>query len=162
MSLEESEKNKRYLKMAVVCRKDLNMPTGKFGAMMCHAGKSFILPRLQLWENKFDDVSESGITGVVHGLKFHANKDEIQWLTELDPGLEEHGQVSMAAVILAVNSLEELLEVEKEAEKHKLINHRVIDSGYSHNKPNTFVCLAIGPHWPEQLQPVTGHLKRYR
>ncbi len=85
-----------------------------------------------------------------------------QWLTELDDGLEDIGQVSFAKVVLTADSEEHLLKVEAEAKAAGLTTHRVVDSGYSHNKPSTLACIAIGPHWPEQLQPVTGSLKLYR
>ena len=52
--------------------------------------------------------------------------------------------------------------VYNKANEAHLTVHKVIDSGYSHNKPGTFAATAIGPHWPEELQPVTGNLKIYR
>lgn len=155
-----------YLRMAIVCRKDLCMPTGKFGAMVAHVSMSFILSRLQIWKDEFWPLPDADISAriesVVHGLKFNATQDEIRWLTELDPGQEDKKQVSMAKIVLEVHSFQELKDVEAAAHEHKLNCHPLYDSGHSHNKPGEFVAIAIGPHWPEQLAPVTGHLKVYR
>lgn len=146
--------------MAIICRKDLSMPTGKFGAMVAHASMSFIIDRLSHKGTHHLTGDDCPLQLMVCEATF--SDDEFQWLTELDTGLEEHGQVSMAKIVLAVNSEEELLEVEKSANEHNLMCCRVVDSGYSHNKPNTLTCIAIGPTWPEKLEPVTGKLKLYR
>ena len=150
-----------YIKQVIVCRRDLSMPTGKFGAMVAHAGRSFLINRLH--KNGYTSVlcDDGSASGWCH-FEFMVSPIEEQWLSELDPGLEEQKQVSMATIVLAVNSEEELLEVEKNAREAKLEVHRVIDSGFSHNKPGTFVCIGIGPDKPERIDPVTGKLKVYR
>lgn len=135
-------KNTRYLKQVIVMRKDLNMPTGKVAAMAAHAAMTFL------------------IKIIYH--EGHFTKDQERWLTEMDPGLESIGQVSMAKVVCEVKGEQELLDVEKSAKESKLTVHRVTDCGYAHNKAGTLVCIAIGPHWPEQLEPITGKLKLYR
>ncbi len=80
----------------------------------------------------------------------------------LDPGLEEIGQLSMAKIVCAVPDLDALVKVEFEAKEAGLQCYRVVDSGYSHNKFGDFTAIAIGPDWPEKLEPVTGKLKIYR
>ena len=140
----------RYLKQIIVCRNDLSMPRGKLAAMVAHASMSFILKAFRDtaawpgdWENAF-------------------SAEQVRWLTELDPGLEAIGQVSMAKIVCAANSEAELLALEQAAQAAKVCVHRVVDSGHSHNPPGTLVCLALGPDWPEKLDPLTGHLKIYR
>lgn len=150
----------RYLKQVLVVRKDLSMPTGKFGAMCAHAAVSFFANRLcqRYWPGG-QPVEAFAVGGAFNiGL----SNEEARWLTELDPGLEGTGQLSFATIVLEVDSEQSLLSVEREALKAGLQCHHVIDSGASHNKPGTLVALGLGPDWPEKLEPVTGALKVYR
>jgi PTH2 family peptidyl-tRNA hydrolase len=144
----------RYLKQVIVLRKDLCMPTGKVAAMTAHAAMTFLLDVLypQTMDSNGPEVRLVG----------DFTPDQHRWLTELDPGIESTKQRSMAKIVCQVADEYELLGVELNAKASGLTCHRVIDSGHSHNKPGTFVGIAIGPHWPEQLEPVTGGLKLYR
>lgn len=144
------EKNTRYLKQYLVVRTDLSMPAGKLGAMCAHVAMTFLSKRLI--------VTTTTVTGHI----IIDNPEQIRWLTEMDPGLEDQGQVSMGKIVLQVKDEAELLAVEEKAKGLNLECQRVVDCGYSHNKPNTLVAIAIGPDWPENLKPVTGHLKIYR
>lgn len=140
----------RYLKQVIVVRKDLSMPAGKLAAMVAHAAMTFIVKRIK------DGPEHPWIPGGAF------TADEWQWMTEFDPGLEHYGQVSFAKIVCAVDTEAELEEVDVQARSAGLQVWPVIDSGHSHNKPDTFVAIAIGPAWPEQLEPITGHLKVYR
>ena len=146
------EKNVRYLKQVICVRADLHLTKGKLAAMAAHAAMTFIVARL-----KPHDVIGGHYTHLVS-----LTPEQEQWLTELDPGLEKHGQVSFAKIVCQVADETELLSVETKAKEAGLECHRVIDSGYTHVKPGTFVCIAVGPDWPEKLEPVTGKLKVYR
>lgn len=143
----------RYLKQVLVVRKDLSMPTGKLAAMVAHAAMTFMVKRLRV-------VDTTNKVRVPAGGVF--SNDEWQWLTELDPGLEEIGQVSFAKIVCAVQNEEELTKVWQDAMAAGLNVETVFDSGHSHNKLGDFACIAIGPAWPEELEPVTGGLKVYR
>ena len=140
----------RYLRQVIVVRKDLCMPSGKLAAMVAHAAMTFIcngiMPRVWL-----PDSIELLLTPI-----------QLQWLTEVEPGLEDLWQLSFAKIVLAVKDLQELLDVETAALSAGLDCHRVVDGGHSHNKPRDIACIAIGPDWPEKLHPVTGGLKVYR
>lgn len=138
----ETGKNRRYLKQVVVVRKDLGMPVGKLAAMVAHAAMTFIL---HVWSTT----------------KMFT-EDQWRWLTDTDPGLEEVGQVSMAKIVCAADDEAHLLAVEQAAKDAGLTVHRVIDSGYSHNPAGTLTCIAIGPDYPERLDPVTGKLRIYK
>lgn len=140
----------RYLKQVIVVRKDLSMPTGKLAAMVAHASMTFILNRL-----KNGPVYQGYDVGFALW-----SKDEHQWMTEPEPGID--GQLSMAKIVVAANSELELQQLMHAGIAAGLITEGVIDGGYSHNPVGTFAALAIGPAWPEQLDPITGHLKVYR
>jgi len=145
----------RYLKQVIVVDKSLSMPTGKLAAMVAHASMTFLLRRI-----RFRGVSrevlepEQWLLDLTH--------EQAQWCTELDPGLEEVGQVSMAKIVCQADTQIQLLAVEQAALVAGLAVHRVVDSGHSHNKAGDIPCIAIGPDWPEKLEPVTGKLKVYR
>ncbi len=68
----------------------------------------------------------------------------------------------MAKIVLQADSGQHLLDIEAKAIEAGLETHRVVDSGYSHNKPGTLAAIAIGPAWGEELEPITGGLKVYR
>lgn len=146
--------SERYLKQVIVVRKDLSMPAGKLAAMVAHASMTFLLPKHAL--------SADHLTMSLAPQFPTLTADQIRWLTELDPGIEGTGQVSMAKIVVAVSDESELRAVEQKAKDAGLTVHRVIDSGYSHNKVGDFVCIAIGPDWPENLDPVTKTLRVYR
>lgn len=166
--------NTRYLKQAIVIRKDLGMSAGKVAAMVAHAAMTFILERIRPclpsidWKREKDlgdqwpRVVAAAIEHLERQDRIDFTADQVRWLTELDPGLESLGQVSMAKIVLAAADEAHLLSVEEAAKKAGLTVHRVVDSGYSHNPARTLTCIAIGPHYPEQLDPITGSLKVYR
>lgn len=62
-------------------------------------------------------------------------------------------------VIVKVNSLEELLELEKEAKRQRLPNSLVIDRGLTQIPPDTPTSLGIGPAEDEVIDKITGKLK---
>lgn len=148
----------RYLRQVIVVRKDLTMPQGKLAAMVAHAAMTFITDRLA----DEDINAEEGVGSSVPLPREMFTKDEWQWLTEIEPGLEDIGQVSFAKIVLAVDSLAALEQVELDAKSAGLVCCRVTDGGHSHNKHGDVAAIAIGPAWPEQLVLVTGHLKVYR
>ena len=164
----------RYLRQCIVVRKDLGQSAGKVAAMSAHAAMTFILERIRPclpsidWkkERNLGDQWPRVVTAAIEHLerqdRLNFTADQMRWLTELDPGLDEIGQVSMAKIVLQAADEAHLLAVEEAAKKAGLTVHRVVDSGYSHNPAGTLTCICIGPHWPEQLEPVTGSLKVYR
>lgn len=146
----------RYLKQVLVTRRDLNMGHGKLAAMAGHGAMSFIANRLK----EARPVTLDGIpTGGRRLMTFEVSDEEAQWLTELDPGLEDLGQISFAKVVLFVDNEEELLQVLWAAGEADLVVETVHDSGHSHNPARTLAVIAIGPDWPERIDPVTEGLK---
>jgi peptidyl-tRNA hydrolase len=143
----------RYLKQIIVMRRNLNQPSAKMAAMAAHASMTFLL---DIFGRMFIDSFAS--SPPLPAMSYFT-AEQLQWLTELDPGLEAIGQKSMAKIVLFVADEAELVAIETKAKEANLVCHRVVDSGYSHNPAGTFVCIAIGPDWPEKLDPITGHLK---
>jgi len=141
-----------YVRQIIVVRKDLHMPTGKVAAMAAHVAMTFITSRLKKGFTLNERSSEK--------LEGWFTPEQYLWLTQLEPGSED--QLSFAKIVVAVHSEEELWQVYDNAQRAGLEVHKVVDSGYSHNKPNTFTCIAIGPDYPDKLNPVTGELGLYR
>lgn len=151
MPVENKETD--YVRQVIVVRTDLSMPRGKIAAMAAHASMTFIAQRFGDWEYyPGNDAWFPDADGYSTAEKL--------WLTELEPGSDD--QLSFAKIVCGVDTEAELQYLFEEAVDHGLVVQKVIDGGYSHNKPGTFVAIAIGPDYPDNLNPVTGKLKLYR
>lgn len=77
-----------------------------------------------------------------------------------DPRMIEWLSASFAKVCVRVESEQELCDLIAEAEAAGLLVSVVTDAGRTefHGVP-TLTCAAIGPDLPENLDPITGHLK---
>ena len=65
-------------------------------------------------------------------------------------------------ICLAVDTEEELDEIYELAKSNGLEVNMVVDAGDTEfGGVPTKTCLAIGPNWEEDIDPVTGHLKLY-
>lgn len=62
-------------------------------------------------------------------------------------------------VILKVASMDELLEVKKNAELERIPNSLISDAGLTELEPGTTTCLGIGPAPTGLIDKVTGGLK---
>ena len=64
-----------------------------------------------------------------------------------------------AKVVCKVNSLEELLELKKQAIINKVSHYLVVDAGRTQVPTSTTTVLALGPDEDEILDKITGDLK---
>jgi PTH2 family peptidyl-tRNA hydrolase len=63
-------------------------------------------------------------------------------------------------IVVGVDSEAELNDIYEKAKLSGLNVHMIVDKGLTVFKGvPTKTCLAIGPHYPEKLDPITGHLK---
>jgi PTH2 family peptidyl-tRNA hydrolase len=127
----------RKPKQVIVMRADLKMQRGKEIAQGAHASMSFIAKRLGKPDPDFDKF-DIILTQV-----------EQQWLFD--------GKFTKIAV--KVDSEQELDDIYAKAVMAGLETHVITDSGLTvfHGVP-TKTCLAIGPDWPEKIDPITKGL----
>ncbi len=126
----------RHAKQVIVVRKDLRMGKGKLVAQGSHASLGAVL----MIQSKMKLAAPR-----IHELIGPYNS----WIEGI-----------FTKVCLAVESEEELLELERAAESAGLPVKLITDSGLTefHGVP-TRTCLAIGPSWSEDIDKITGKLK---
>jgi peptidyl-tRNA hydrolase, PTH2 family len=117
-------------KQVIVLRRDLGMRRGKEIAQGAHASMIWLALRIR----------EAGYT---------FNDAERRWLDG-----------AFTKVCVRVDSEEELLTVVEKARESGVLVQLCVDAGRTefHGVP-TPTCCAVGPDFPERIDPITGHLK---
>lgn len=132
------------VKQIIVMRKDLGMRKGKMIAQGGHAVLKIFLDRMRYEPN--DDHSHVLDVGDEFGVHSSA---VLKWMKE-----------GFKKVCVQVNSEEELLQINKEAEEAGLPVALICDSGKTEfNGVATYTCLAIGPASSKHIDKITGGLK---
>ncbi len=129
----------RRAKQVIVMRKDLNMRKGKMIAQGAHASMKVLL-----------DAGTLGEDGSFALSPWPALR---AWLGDAShPG-------RFAKICVSVTSEVELDDVMARAQAAGLPCGLIVDSGATefHGVP-TKTCCAIGPAWPEDIDPITGTL----
>lgn len=134
MSQEE-----RRIKQVIVVRKDLNMRKGKIAAQAAHASMKVFLDVASIEHDQWE------------GWKLTS------WLTT---PMADWLNSSFAKVCLYVESEEHLLELLQQAKDADISAALITDSGRTefHGVP-TNTCIAIGPHYADEIDKITGELK---
>lgn len=128
------------VKQVIVLRKDLNMRKGKMVAQGAHASMAPLL--------------NSG--GVVPATNTAYDFFAIPMTYEVEQWLTGR----FTKICVSVNSEEELLDVYKKAEDAGLLCALITDAGLTEfDGVPTNTAVAIGPAMPEDVDPITGHLK---
>lgn len=73
--------------------------------------------------------------------------------------VEEWHANGMKKVIVKAADEKELLKLQNEAKKEKLVAALITDGGMTVVEPGTVTCLGIGPDEEEKIDKVTGKLK---
>jgi peptidyl-tRNA hydrolase, PTH2 family len=117
-------------KQVIVMRRDLGMRRGKEIAQGSHASMIWLALRIRQPGYTFTDA-------------------ERRWLDG-----------SITKVCVRVDTEEELLAVVQKAREAGVMVYLCVDAGRTefHGVP-TPTCCAVGPDFPERIDPITGHLK---
>lgn len=133
-------------KQIIVMRKDLNMRKGKMVAQGAHASMKAILNLGSI-------------------IRTHPQEQDyalhIDVTPEFHPALYEWLEGRFTKVCVGVDSEQELIDVYTKAVIAEVECVALIkDAGLTEfGGVPTYTCCAIGPAYPEQLQPITGDLK---
>lgn len=145
--IDESEDK---AKMVIVMRKDLKCPKGKYCSQASHAAVSAVIQAIfgeRLNEDKF-----------MEGLYDF----EIDIIPTVDRATKDWLAGEFTKITVAVDSLEALEEVEKKALEAKLNVCKITDNGHTcFNGVPTVTCLAIGPCYSSEVDPITKDLKLF-
>ncbi|TFG98660.1 aminoacyl-tRNA hydrolase [Candidatus Thorarchaeota archaeon] len=129
-------------KQVIVVRKDLNMRKGKIAAQAAHASMAVLL-------NIMDKDDDPLFPLVWFRLGMEKDKALHQWLTK-----------RFTKICVSVDSEQELMDIFNQANEAKLLCAMITDAGLTEfNGVPTRTCLAIGPAYPERIDPITQHLK---
>jgi len=121
------------------------MRKGKMIAQGAHASMKVILDLMTEYEEV--DFRHEAIWG--RSLEYRSTEALGEWLDG-----------SFKKVAVYVNSEEELLELYQKAKDADIICALITDSGRTEfGGVATNTCIAIGPDWPDKIDPITGHLK---
>ena len=117
-------------KQVIVMRRDLGMRRGKEIAQGAHASMIWLALRIRQPGSMFTEA-------------------ERRWL-----------EGAFTKVCVRVDSEEELLAVVQKAQEAGVLVQLCVDAGRTefHGVP-TPTCCAVGPDFPERIDPITGHLK---
>lgn len=181
-----SEEKPRNVKQVIVVRKDLNMRKGKMVAQGSHASMKDLLYRFRKVQ-KFGEGSTllallinfacPIMAGVILSCSLlNAQHIAIIFLVILSCiqislfvrgffiyGMTESERLwyygNFRKICVYVNSEQELLDVYEKAKAKNLKAHLVEDAGLTEfNGVKTKTCIAIGPHFDEDFEEVTGKL----
>jgi PTH2 family peptidyl-tRNA hydrolase len=135
-------------KQIIIIRKDLNMRKGKIAAQASHASMKVILDLMENNEIPYDDGEDSSIYYPIKVLKYKDHKALDEWLNG-----------AFTKIVVYVNSEQELLDLYQKAKDSNLLCALIQDKGNTefHGVP-TYTAVAVGPAYPDQLEPITGNL----
>jgi len=133
-------------KQVIVLRKDLEMPPGKAAAQAAHASLEAFLQGA---------VQGSGNTAGPHAghgqLQMNMRAEDVAWR-----------EGSYAKIVVGVKSEEALRNLHAKAVAKGLRVALIEDEGRTVFDEPTVTALAIGPHYPEDLDPLTRRLRLYK
>lgn len=137
-------------KMVLVWRKDLKVPKGKIGAQLAHAAVGAVIQAMfgrRLEEEDFVD----GQYGI-----------EINETPTLDRATKDWLAGEFTKITVSVENLEELEAIEAKAREADLNVVKITDNGHTcFDGVPTVTCLAIGPCYASEVDPITRDLKLF-
>lgn len=145
--VDESEDK---VKMVIVMRKDLKVPKGKYCSQASHAAVGAVIQAVFRYR-----LDKDMFTELQYGFK-------IDTLPVVDRATKDWLTGEFTKITVAVDSLEALEEIEKKALDVGLNVCKITDNGHTcFNGVPTVTCLAIGPCYSSEVDPITKDLKLF-
>lgn len=143
--------NPRKAKQVIVWRADLLVRTGKFGAQIGHAVMgNFLALDKERREEEYSSISPA----------VYDSKKEFKFSYEEGSALDHWINERFPKIITKVRSEKELLDIYEKAKAAGLRVCLITDSGLTEfHGILTHTCIGIGPHWADEIDPITGHLE---
>ena len=137
-------------KQVIVMRRDLNMRKGKMVAQGAHASMKAILSCAQNQHPGNDFIVIPLYDQSLSLAEARSTRNPLrEWL-----------EGRFTKICVSVDSEEELLDVYETAKDAGLICSLIEDAGLTEfGGVSTLTAAAIGPDFPEVIDPITGHLK---
>jgi PTH2 family peptidyl-tRNA hydrolase len=140
-------------KQVIVVRKDLNMRKGKIAAQASHASLGAILNYSEIYLDASIDYNDG-----YHNYESQVGNCAVIQLNKQP--LKEWLEGRFTKVCVSVDSEEELLDIYQKALDNNVNVKLITDAGLTEfNGVPTKTCLALGPDYPENIDPISGHLK---
>ncbi len=145
------EDTRKEAKQVIVMRKDLNMRKGKMISQGAHASLAVLLDMMYTHDPKdrsyrSDDGQE--YEWVEKCLVIHKDTPLDSWLNKI-----------FKKIVVGTETLSECVKVYEEAKKAGIPCALIEDKGLTEfGGKITITCCAIGPAYPEDIDPITGHL----
>lgn len=137
-------------KMVIVMRKDLKVPKGKYCSQASHAAVGAVIQAMFGRRLKEEDfiVGQFGV--------------EINEIPTVDGATRKWLAGEFTKITVAVDNLEALEEIEKQALDADLNVCKITDNGHTcFDGVPTVTCLAIGPCYSSEVDPITKDLKLF-
>lgn len=137
-------------KMVIVMRKDLKCPKGKYCSQAAHAAVGAVIQAVFRYR-----LDKDMFTELQYGFK-------IDTLPVVDRATKDWLTGEFTKITVAVDSLEALEEIEKKALDIGLNVCKITDNGHTcFDSVPTVTCLAIGPCYSSEVDPITKDLKLF-
>lgn len=144
---------KKVAKQVIILRKDLNMRDGKMVAQGAHASLACILNLSK--KSEIIEYTQTENYGFIP-----TQKKFIEFQFEKGSPIDIWLNDIFTKVTLSVDNEEELLAIYKKAKRKGLNTVLITDAGLTEfNGIPTNTVVGIGPHWAEDIDQITGHLK---
>lgn len=133
-------------KQVIVLRKDLNMRKGKMCAQAAHASMAVLLNLGEFTEQDHNVLTGVGDRNFIMSLN---NEALFKWV-----------KGAFKKITVGVDAEAELLELYAKAKDAGVLCSIIRDSGLTEfGGVPTLTAVAIGPAFPKEIDPITGHLK---
>jgi PTH2 family peptidyl-tRNA hydrolase len=139
-------KEKREVKQYIIVRSDLGINCGKACAQAGHAVMKVFFDKMT--KSKLVPPLEIGDKTITHEFSFGATEEEVQWI-----------EGKFTKVTKKVKNEGQLLKVYNQAKDAGLNVSLIKDAGLYGLEGENYTCIAVGPNYVDDCEPVVGKLR---